>query len=155
MIFADFYKKMRYFCRKYANMNNFALIFIVFVSICFVCGTISTIDMNFGAQKRLDDLKRKEKLVELEVAMQEYEKNYYKTDEYKDLAARQKLGLASPGEKVLILPANSPEVKREIELEQSKQLKTEKTVRADVSNFQQWIDFLSGKNASQLKNDAS
>ena len=76
-------------------------------------GSVTVMQRNFALQKDADEQQRQLQLTQLEVDTLQYQQNYYKSDEYKDLAARKFLGLASPGEKVLILPPNSQAAKEE------------------------------------------
>jgi len=72
----------------------------------------------------------------------QFEQNYYKSGEYLTLEAKRRLGLAEPGEKVLILPTNSAAVKAESAANDTTSLST-----ADVPApppLQQWLDFLFG-----------
>ena len=107
---------------------------------------------NFAAQKMVDSQKRELDLMQLEVDTLQYQQNYYKSDEYKDLAARTNLGLAAPGEKVLLLPKNSPAVVMADKESEKKSLapSTRATTPAS-SNFDQWINFFLGNNAEVLR----
>ena len=73
-----------------------------------------------------------------------YQKNFRESDEYKELAAREKLGLVAPGEKVIVLPKNSPE---------AHDPPTDKPTNPDTqsSNFEQWVTFLFGGAAEQAQ----
>lgn len=105
--------------------------------------------VNFAAQKAVDEQQRQLELTELQVATLKYQQNYYKSDEYKDLAARESLGLALPGEKLLVLPPNSQAVKDQSAAEQSTGT-TEPVVAAKGSNVEQWLQFLTGQSARSL-----
>ena len=105
-------------------------------------GSIAMMQRNYALQRDVESQKRDAEILELEVANMRFEQNYYKSDEYKDLAAREHLGLACPGEKVLILPANSDAAKREQESA------VVQAVSEPPSNFDQWVNFLIGNNAA-------
>ena len=121
----------------------------IIIAISWVMGTMSTIQTNFSAQRALDEKKQQLRLAQLEVETLKYEQ---KSDEYKELEARSKLGLAYPGEKQLILPENSAAVKSlDSQDDSSSYVKTAprgNTPAVHKSNFQQWIDFLTGKTAA-------
>lgn len=153
----DIYLKLRRYVHIYGKWNNVVLLLAALATVALFIGTVSNIKRNFDAQRNLEELQRQAELTQLEVDMLKLQQNYYKTDEYKDLAARRDLGLASPGEDVLILPKNSQAVvdedardsKSELEsLQRSEQKPDEKQ-----SNFNQWLDFLSGKFANSLPSD--
>jgi hypothetical protein len=104
---------------------------------------------NFALQKEADEQQRQLQLTELEVDTLTYQQNYYKSDEYKDLAARTYLGLASPGEKVLILPPNSAAAKAE-DTESDSSQKPKANQGSAQSNFEQWMSFLTGGNSAAV-----
>jgi hypothetical protein len=99
---------------------------------------------NYDLQKEVDFKKRQLQLAELETRSLELAKRYYGTREYQELAVREDLGLASSGERVLILPPNS-------------QAATDADVAATsrptadilpLSNLEQWSRFLFGGNVT-------
>lgn len=95
-------------------------------------------ERNYALQKEVDYKQRELRLSELETQKLQFEQNYYKSDEYKELAVREKLGLIMPGEKVLILPPNTPGASAD-------EQKTTAAPRAvPESNFQAWVNFLFG-----------
>ena len=101
---------------------------------------------NFTLQKELDDKSRQLIVAQLDTANAKLEQRYYQTDEYKELAVRQQLGLVTPGESVLILPPNSTDVKAA-----DKAAKSEITVKVvPISNFTQWMNFLFGTNNKNI-----
>ena len=142
---------MRYIWHRYATFNTGVTIVAVFVVLSWAWGAASTIQANFEAQKVVEERQRERDVLELEVATLRYRQNYYRSDEFKDLAARSKLGLASPGEKVLILPPNSERARQQDEQDQKLKTAAPPEKPASGSNFQQWINFLSGKSASRLQ----
>jgi len=97
---------------------------------------------NFTLQKELDDKSRQLIVAQLDTDNAKLEQRYYQTDEYKELAVRQRLGLVTPGESVLILPPNSEAVKNADETASTKV----SIVSAKISNFEQWANFLFGSN---------
>ena len=142
---------IRYVWHRYATFNTGVTIVAAFVVLSWAWGAASTIQANFEAQKVVEERQRERDVLELEVATLRYRQNYYRSDEFKDLEARSKLGLASPGEKVLILPPNSERAHQQDERDQKLKAAAPAEKPASGSNFQQWINFLSGKSASRLQ----
>lgn len=146
----NFKQNLRFFVHRWANFSGFVVILATIIAISWVMGTLSTIQTNFAAQRALDEKQRQLQLAELEVEMLKYQQNYYQSDEYKELEARDKLGLATPGEKELILPENSDKVKAldsdEDDGYVSLSVDDNQTTQ-NTPNLQQWLDFLSGKTA--------
>jgi cell division protein FtsB len=89
------------------TVNNIVVVIAVVVCVNWVWSAISTMDRNYQLQKRVDDKRRQQLVLELQTATLEYERNFHKTKEYQELAAREKLGLALPGEKLLNMSPNS------------------------------------------------
>lgn len=108
------------------------------IAASWVWGSVQAMERNYALQKEIDFKQRQLQLAELETQKLEFEQNYYKSDEFKELAVREKLGLVVPGEKVLILPPNSPEASAGEEDDRT-------IVRAvPEGNFQAWVNFLFG-----------
>jgi cell division protein FtsB len=142
-------KKARHYWHEYGTMSNVVIAVALVIAASWAWGSVSTMQRNFALQKEVDAKRRELELTDLEVLTLKYQQNYYKSDEYKDLAAREHLGLASPGEKALMLPKNSPGV-----IKQSKTEGDKAAVAAEgtaPSNLQQWLNFFSGASASNLQ----
>lgn len=150
MNWANTKKLILHLWRTYATTSNVVLAIAVLIGVSWGWGTVSTMRTNFAAQNAYEEQRRQLELTQLELATLQYQQNYYESDEYKDLAARTYLGLASPGEKVIILPKNSDEAKQEVsgDIAGSSMPETQAPV---PSNFAQWLDFLSGNNARSLQ----
>ena len=133
---------------RFMTTNNIVLAVALLVAFGWAWGSVSMMQRNYSLQRKLDTKERELTLNQLEVATLEYERNYHQSTEYQELAARIYLGLANPGEKVLILPPNSEEATKAGD---STTASVAATAGAEPSNLSQWIDFLSGKNARALK----
>lgn len=131
---------------RYVTVNNVVLAVALLIAFGWTWGSVSMMQRNYSLQRKLDDKQRQLTLHELEVDTLELQRNYYRSDEYQELAARRYLGLANKDEKLIVLPPNSEEAKKVDE-------QTDITVVAQTktSNLQQWMDFLSGKNISNLQ----
>lgn len=144
-------QQFRYLWFNYANLNGLVILIACVVAISWVFGTMSKIQENFDAQRALEQKNQQLQLAELEVQTLKYEQNYYNSDEYKELEARSKLGLASSGEKQLILPENSAAVQALDAKDNTSYVKNTSSSNSNISNesnLQQWMDFLSGKTAA-------
>ncbi len=132
--------------RDILTTNNLIVIGAMCIAVSWAWGSVSVMDRNYKLQRELDDKTRQEKLVQLEKDTLQYQQNYFRSDEYKELAARQTLGLGTPGESVLILPPNSVAA----QTEDSQQAKTTAKPVVQQSNFQLWMNFLFGGKAGGL-----
>ncbi len=129
-----------HFRHRYLTLNNVVILIACLIAISWAWGSISVLERNFALERELDGKKKELQLAELEKETLKLENRYYETDEYKELEVRKRLGLAAPGEKVLILPPNSAAAKTADVPETAE--KNEISERP--TNFQQWVNFLFG-----------
>jgi len=132
----------------YFTLNNAVLLLAFVVSANWIWGSLEVMQRNYSLQKQLDDKKRQLIITQLDTDNAKLEQRYYKTEEYKDLAVRQRLGLVDSGESVLILPENS-EVAKNID----KKTTSSTSQPTEISNFDQWMNFLFGANNKRISND--
>lgn len=126
-----------YFSNDILTLSNIIMVSVIFISVIWVWGNIAAMEKNYAIQKKLELKQRQALIDEISYKTLEYEQKYLKSSEYQELAVREKLGLAMPGERVLIL-SKYPEEQKE---RRAETLKT--------SNFTQWINFLFGGNAQK------
>lgn len=135
------------------TFNNLVILTAFLIAAGWLWGSLQAMQQNFALQKEVDYKKRQLQLAELQKQNLELQKRYYETNEYKELAARESLGLVMPGEKVLILPENSAAAK-EADTATSSALST--VPAADkTSNLEQWLNFLFGGYSKSINTDDS
>ena len=125
--------------RGYITLNNGVLVVAILIASTWVWSTIEAIQHNFTLQQQVDALAQQIAVEELQNKTLQLQKSYYGSDQYLELSARERLGVASPGEKLLALPPNTV-----------KPLSQTITPTNDApitirSNFAQWMYFLFGK----------
>jgi len=130
---------------KYLTFNNIVIAAAFLIAASWVWGSLEVMQKNFALQKEVDIKQRQLQLAELQRDSLQLQKKYYQTDEYKELAVRESLGLVKPGEKLLILPTNSPAAR-------AADVPVRATVAAQqsVPNLQQWLNFLFGGNSKSI-----
>lgn len=130
---------------RYLTLNNVVIAVALMIGMGWAWGSIGMMQRNFALQKEVDGKKREALLAELEVQNLQFEQKYFQSQEYQELALRQRTGLVRPGEKVLFLPPNSEQAKQADERLQRKDVsKPEET-----SNMRQWVNFLFGGNSTR------
>lgn len=124
------------------TVNNVVTLAALLIAFGFTWSAISSMNKNYELQRRVDSLKREQLVLELETATLEYERNYHQTEEYQELAVRERLGLGSEGESLLVLPENSQAA--------TDRYKESETVTSgdseEADNLGQWMKFLFGSN---------
>jgi len=132
---------------KYLTLNNAVIAIALIIAAGWVWGSLDVMQRNYKLQKELDDKSRQLVVAQLDTDSARLEQRYYKTDEYKELAVRQRLGLVTPGESVLILPANSDAVKN---ADKANSTAVSVAEPAIMSNYNQWMNFLFGGNSKSI-----
>ena len=123
--------------QSHLTLNNGVLLVALLITVSWMWGTVEAIQQNFELQQQVDGLNQQISYQELENQTLQFENQYYNSNEYLELSARQHLNLASPGEKLLILPPTTVSDK-------STPQDTTVTPITRRSNFQQWMYFLFG-----------
>jgi cell division protein FtsB len=136
------YQKLLYRLRhRIFTTNNIVVLVALFIAVSWAWGSVNVLQRNYALQREIDDKNRDLKLTQLKVDTERFQQSYYKSDEYKELAVRQRLGLVFPDEKVLILPENSKEAAAS-----DNRNTAQKAITLQPTNVEQWMNFLFGGN---------
>lgn len=134
---------------RYMTMNNAVVAIAAVIVVSWAWASVGVIQKNYALQREVDDKRRQQQLIELQTQNLAFEQQYYKSSEYQTLEVKKRLGLAEPGEKVLILPANTPAARAIDQPQESSAASTDST--SEPSDAQQWANFLFGGNEHGLK----
>jgi len=126
--------------RDILTPQNVLTVVAIILGLNWTWSAISTMHRNYDLQRRVEDKRRQALILELETLAMAYESSYYRSREFQELAAREMLGLAREGERLLILPPNSPEATHRHDPP------PRESDRASESNAYQWMTFLFGGN---------
>lgn len=129
-------KQIQKLAPKLLEINNIVFIVAIGVALSLIWNTVTAIEKNFSLQTRVDDLAQEVSILQLENENLDLNNEYYRTDAYLELAARETLGLVAPGEKVLILPDYSDLASLPT------QNGSAASDQEEASNFDQWLYFL-------------
>lgn len=141
-------RRIIYHVRHYYMTPNNLVIAVAFViGAGWAWGSVGVMQHNFELQKTVDQKQRQEQLLDLETQNLAFEQNYYKTAEYQELAARERLGLAMAGEKVLVLPPNSAAAMAA----DTPTTKLSTVPAKPPTHLVQWMNFLFGGNRQDLQ----
>ncbi len=121
--------------RDILTLRNIVDVGAVIVCIFFAWGLITSISRNWQLEQKLREHQLSAKKTQIEVDTLKLEQEYYKTAEYQELIARQKLGKMLPGETMVILPQNSEQAL-------SKYAPNTDSDLTEQSHFMQWVNLL-------------
>ena len=123
--------------RHYLNVQNGTIVLALLIAMGWMWGTVQTLQKNFRYQQEVDALTQNVELEQLRNQNLEYQQQYYRSDEFLELSARQRLGKANPGEKLIILPDSDS-------LSDTAGGLDAPIGREQVSNLSQWTEFFFG-----------
>jgi cell division protein FtsB len=117
------------------------LIFVIIVLLISWSG-VKSIQTNYSLQKQITALNQQNDLQKLQNDNLALQNQYYNSNQYLELSARQNFGLAAPGEKEVVVPAsvalaytvNLPSAPAPDAATKAKQ-------PAYQRNFESWVDF--------------
>ena len=101
---------------------------------------IKTIQTNYELQKQISGLKQQTDVQKLKNNNLALQNDYFKSNQYLELSARQNFGLAAPGEKEIIVP-KSVALSYTVNPPASKTQSASDQLPGYQKNFQSWVDF--------------
>lgn len=132
--------------RQLTDVRSIGLYIFAVIVLAITWSGVKTLQVNYELQKQISTLKQQNEVLKLQNDNTALQNQYYQTNQYLELAARQDFGLAAPGEKVLLIskdvamkyvdPSLSP---------QNTAKKSEGNQSKYAKNFQAWRDFLLGR----------
>ncbi len=123
------------------------VIFVVIVLLISWSG-VRAIQSNYNLQQQVSELNQQNQLSQLQNSTIALQNEYYNSNQYLDLSARQNFGLASPGEKELLVPYNVALSYTE-NVPGLNNLDSTGTSNPSRLNYQKWIDFFLHRNTSR------
>jgi cell division protein FtsB len=88
--------------KQLSDPRNIGLYIFAIIVLAIAWSSARTVQKNYDLQKQIASLQQQNSVLELENQNTDLQNKYYTTDQYLELAARQSLGLAAPGEKVML-----------------------------------------------------
>ncbi len=123
------------------DIRNVGLLVFTVIVLLISWSGVKSIQANYGLQKQIARLQQENDVRKLENTNLAFQNQYYDTPQYLEIAARQNLGLAAPGETELLVPksvALAHTVKQPgVEVRQSEVPSQPFWQR----NFQAWVNF--------------
>lgn len=127
------------------------LYIFAFVVLAISWSTVRAVQKNYQLQKEIAVLQQENKLLELSNENTALQNQFFETDQFLELSARQNLGLAEPGEKVLVVPPSVAQRYVDKSLIASKEeANDQEQSKSDyMKNIESWRNFLLGRNLFQ------
>ncbi len=92
------------FAKRLTDVRYLGQIIFVVVLLLVSWSTTKAIQTNYELQKTVAEKQKQNELQKLRNENLKLKNEYLQTDEYLELTARKQLGLAAPGEKLVIIP---------------------------------------------------
>ncbi len=128
--------------------NVGVLAFVALIIIVSYSGA-RAVQTNYTLQKKVYELAKTNEVQSLTNANLDLTNQYYKTSQYLEVAARQNLGLAAPGETVLLVP-KAVAIAHTVPMptDTAETPKAEKALPKWQRNFRAWVDFFLNRSGS-------
>ncbi len=133
--------------KRLSDVRNIGVYVFALVVLAITWSGIKTIQTNYGLQKKISELKQQNAVLKLQNDNAALENRYLETDPFLDLAARQDLGLAAPGEQVMLVPKSVALKYVDPNLAKSSSSAAAAAVKKSkyMKNFEDWRNFLLGR----------
>lgn len=134
---------------RITDVRNLVLYIFTIIVLAITWSGVRAVQNNYELQKKVSTLKQQNAVLQLENENAELENKYLETEQYLELAARQNLGLAAPGEKILLVPKAvalghvDKSLKDEQATKEEGELKDNRSLY--IKNLEDWRDFLLGR----------
>jgi len=134
----------------YKNLQDTRIVGLLIFGVIAILVTwsgIGAIESNYNLQKQITQLQQQNDLSSLQNNNLQLQNQYFNTNEYLELQARQLLGKALPGEKLILVPQT-------VALANTINIPVDKTISSTPppikptyqSNFEAWMNFFFHRN---------
>ncbi|HMH31372.1 MAG TPA: septum formation initiator family protein [Methylomirabilota bacterium] len=129
------------FVRRLGDVRFAGQVLFVVIVLMISWSGIKAIQMNYGLQKQISQLEQQNKLQKLRNDNLTLQNDYFNSDQYLELSARQNFGLGAPGEKEVVV-SEQVALANTVNLPgPAKQTDAEATKPAYQRNFESWVNF--------------
>lgn len=128
------------------DVQVLALLTFTFILLATAWSGVSIIETNYVLQQQIAELDQRNRIRQLENENMKLANQYYETDTYLELAARRQYNKGQPGEKLILIPRAVAEQNAPKLPDPAKEAEVERNLPAYRQNFQDWMDFLLGRN---------
>ena len=115
------------------------VIFGIIVILIFWSGA-RAVESNYQLQKQITAINEQNNIIRLQNNDIKLQNEYYRSNQYIELQARQNLGLAYPGETELIVPSNIA-LKYVVKVNNTYSTNSSSNSQSITKNFSDWLNF--------------
>lgn len=143
----DYAEKTRLYIVSLRDVRNIGTLAFLILTLLVSWSGLHAIQTNYTLQRQVNRMEQENEIKRLENDNLEMSNKYYETSQYLDVAARQNLGVAAPGETVILVP-------KEVALAHTFPMRDKDEVKLAEQklpflrrNFEAWMDFFLHRNA--------
>jgi cell division protein FtsB len=147
-ILQPYLRRVRVYIISLRDVRNLGVLIFTVILLLITWSGIKAIQTNYGLQKQISRLQQENSVGKLKNGNLAFQNQYYATDQYKEITARQNLGLGAPGETELLVPKDVA-IAHTVKQPGTELAKTEVPKKVFwQSNFQAWMNFFLHRDAS-------
>lgn len=141
-------KKLSDTISRFGDIRFSGQVVFVIIVLLITWSGIRAIQSNYELQQQIAELKQQNQLAQLQNSTIALQNEYYKTNQYLELSARDYFGLALPGDKELIVPQS-------VALSYTKNVpgitntNNSQSSNKKQLNYETWINFFLHSNTNQ------
>ena len=133
------------------DVRNIALYIFVIIVLAITWSGVKAVQNNYELQKQITTLRQENEVIKLQNETAALQNRYLRTEQYLELSGRQNLGLAAPGEKVLLVPKETAMKYIDPKLVPKEDTAESIANRGEgiTQNIEDWRNFLLGRKVVQ------
>lgn len=143
--------KIKAFVHSLNDVRNLGLLAFGIIGVLVTWSGIKVVQTNYDLQKQISAMQQENDVKKLENSNLDLSNQYYETDQYLELAARQQYNKGLPGEKLLVVP-------KSVALAHTRDIPQPEADLGDLNsaeedgpwyerNFNAWMEFLFRKDS--------
>lgn len=135
-------KKIYYLKNQFNDVRVIGLFIFLIIVLLISWSGVKAIQSNYTLQKQIATLNQESQIQQLENNNLKLQNEYYNTNQYLELSARENLGLGDPGETEVLVPKNTALAQLLPIPSTTMTQKSTKNQSVYEKNFEAWIDFI-------------
>jgi cell division protein FtsB len=140
---ANWWQSVKNYLKRLLDVRVLGLHVFVLIALLVTWSGLGVIQRNYKLQQELSRLQQEVQVLELQNNSLRLRNEFFNTDQYQELIARQQFGKAAKGEKLVLVPEEVA-LKNTVEQPSEEQTSLESNVQKPKyqENFEAWMEFL-------------